>query len=371
MPLEDSGIGQEAPLCDIKRPPTSRSQTGRVATPPWEADVIRMVSALAIALVLASARIAGAQSATPSDTTSHAPASPTPSASPTISPPKVTGYVQARATVERKIGLTATVNRVRLGADGSLPNRFTYRVMVEYEASGTVRTAAVVSLRDAYIRWTRDWLAVQAGQFKTPFSRNFVTSLSLLETTDRPAVVDTLATKRDIGVMAEYLPRPEASLSLGVFNGEGQNLPANRDSTVLLVSRAVLRPIAQLSVGASGAAYQSDSTRWGFEASYEDRGAIVRAEWIAQHRRGHSPNDEGWYVLGGYRVVPWAQLVVMQEDLIRDYIGPTARNRATTVGANLDLGAGRTRLTVEYVARRSGPAQTSRRTGIAQLQVRF
>jgi phosphate-selective porin len=336
-----------------------------------EASVNRTVSALAVVLVLAAARAAGAQSAAPPDTTPHVPAPSAAPASPTISPPKLTGYMQARATVEKEIGLTATLNRVRFGAEGSLPNRFAYRVMVEYEASGNARTAAGVSLRDAYIRWTRDGLAVQAGQFKTPFSRNFVTSLSLLETVDRPAVVDTLATKRDIGVMAEYLPRPEASLSLGVFNGEGQNLPANRDSTVLFVSRAVLRPMAQLSVGASGAAYESDSTRWGFEASYEEHGAIVRGEWIAQHRRSHGPNDEGWFVLGAMRVVPWVQLVVMQEDLIRSYIGPAARNRATTVGANLDLGAGRTRLTVEYVARRSGPAQTSRRQGIAQLQVRF
>src|SRR5262249_60101973 len=141
-------------------------------------------------------RTAGAAPATPPDPTSHAPASPTPSASPTISPPKVTGYVQARATVERKIGLTATVNRVRLGADGSLPNRFTYRVMVEYEASGTVRTAAVVSLRDAYIPWTRDWLAVQAGQVKTPFSRNLVTHPPPPQTTAPPAAAGTPPPKR-------------------------------------------------------------------------------------------------------------------------------------------------------------------------------
>jgi hypothetical protein len=334
-----------------------------------EASVNRTVPALAIFLVLAAAHTAHAQSAAPPDTTPRAPAPP--AASPAISPPRLTGYVQARATVEKRIGLTATVNRVRFGADGSLPNRFSYRVMVEYEASGNARTAAGVSLRDAYIRWTHDWLAVQAGQFKTPFSRNFVTSLSLLETVDRPAVVDTLATKRDIGVMAEYLPRPEASLSLGVFNGEGQNLPANRDSTVLFVSRAVVRPIAQLSLGASGAAYESDSTRWGFEANYEQQGALLRAEWIAQHRRGHSANDEGWFVLGGMRVVPWAQLFAQWEDFKRPFMGPGFRMRAATVGANLDLGASRTRLSIEYVERRAGPTQTHRRTGIAQLQVRF
>jgi hypothetical protein len=217
----------------------------------------------------------------------------------------------------------------------------------------------------------RATLAVQAGQFKTPFSRNFVTSLTLIETVDRPSVVDTLATKRDLGAMVEYLPRPEASLSLGVFNGEGQNLPANRDSTVLVVSRAVVRPLSQVSLGASGAAYEGDSTRWGFEASVEQHGALLRAEWIAQHRRGHSANDQGWFVLGGMRVLPWAQLVAQWEDFKRPFMGPGFRMRATTIGANLDLGASRTRLSLEYVDRRSGVTQAHRRTGLAQLQVRF
>jgi hypothetical protein len=71
------------------------------------------------------------------------------------------------------------------------------------------------------------------------------------------------------------------------------------------------------------------------------------------------------------RVVPWAQLVAMQEDLLRPHLGFGARIRATTFEANLDLGASRTRLSLAYVARRAGPQQTSRSTGIAQLQVRF
>jgi len=317
---------------------------------------------LATLLVLAAAQDAGAQSS------ALPPLAPPGSG---VTAPKLGGYVQARATVEDNVGMTATINRARISADGSLPNRFTYRLMAEFEAGGSARTASTVSLRDAYIRWTRDWLAIQAGQFKTPFSRNYVTSLTVIETVDRPSVVDTLATKRDIGVMAEYLPRPEASLSVGVFNGEGQNLPANRDSTVLFVSRAVFRPISQVSLGASGAAYQSDSTRWGFEGSVEQHGALVRAEWIAQHRRGHNANDEGWFVLGGYRVMPWAQLVAQWEDFKRPFMGPGFRMRAATFGANLDLGASRTRLTIEYVDRQGGPKQTHRRTGIAQLQVRF
>src|SRR5215471_20074607 len=183
----------------------------RPGTPPGdpvgcistEARVIRPASVLATLLVLAAAQDAGAQS-------SALPPLAPPSSG--VTAPKLGGYVQARATVEDNVGMTATINRARISADGSLPNRFTYRLMAEFEAGGSARTASTVSLRDAYIRWTRDWLAIQAGQFKSPFSRNYVTSLTVIETVDRPSVVDTLATKRDIGVMAEYLPRPEASL---------------------------------------------------------------------------------------------------------------------------------------------------------------
>lgn len=41
------------------------------------------------------------------------------------------------------------------------------------------------------------------GQFKTPFTREFITSPADLETADRSTVVDSLAPRRDIGVMAD------------------------------------------------------------------------------------------------------------------------------------------------------------------------
>jgi hypothetical protein len=319
-------------------------------------------------LLLAAPPATDAQTARPDST--PAPATAPAPASPGIAPPKLGGYVQARGTWQERIGSTFSINRARLTGDGSLPNRFTYRFAIEFASGGSARTAATPSLRDAFIRWTRGAFAIQGGQFKTPFSRNFVTSLSLLETIDRPAVVDTLATRRDLGIMGEALWNL-GTLSAGVFNGGGQNIPANGDSTTLIVARGTVRPIAPLSLGASGAAYGSDSTRWGLEASVEQKGWLARGEWIQQHRNHIADDDHGWFVLGAARVVPWLQLVVMQEDLLRPHLGFGARNRATTVETNVDLGASRTRLTVGYIARRSGPAQTSRSIGIAQLQVRF
>ena len=49
-----------------------------------------------------------------------------------------------------------TLNRARAYVEGNLTAGFTYRIMAEYEAGGNASTAASVSLRDAYIRWTRN-----------------------------------------------------------------------------------------------------------------------------------------------------------------------------------------------------------------------
>src|SRR5215467_12712310 len=85
--------------------------------------------------------------------------------------PKLGGYVQARETFQDGPGLTFTVNRARLFVTGSLKQGFSYRGAIEFAAPAA--GLATPSLRDAYIRWTRDWFAATAGQYKTPFSREF------------------------------------------------------------------------------------------------------------------------------------------------------------------------------------------------------
>ena len=49
--------------------------------------------------------------------------------------PRLGGYIQFRETNVSPTGLTATLNRARLSADGTLPMRFSYRVLVEYQAA--------------------------------------------------------------------------------------------------------------------------------------------------------------------------------------------------------------------------------------------
>lgn len=281
--------------------------------------------------------------------------------------PRVSGYVQARETYLTDVGLTGTINRARVAVDGAVADGFSYKVSVELASGGSATTQFAASLRDAYVRWTRAGLAVSAGQFKTPFSRQFITPLADVETANRAAVVDSLSPKRDIGLMATYDAHDQVAVSLGVFNGEGQNVGTNRDSSVLVVARVTARPVDQLTLGADVARYR-DSTRYGFEAGLSQSGLDLRGEYIGQHRLGVGADDTGWLLLAAYRVRPWLQLVAQQEDFQRPSVAASVRDDATTAGVNVELAGGRVRLLADYVSRK-----IATRTGslITQFQVKF
>jgi hypothetical protein len=286
---------------------------------------------------------------------------------PVVAPPRLGGYLQVRETWQHGTGLSTTLNRARLSIDGGLPGHFTYRLMAEYAATSGSGTTGV-SLRDAYLTWTRNALAVTAGQFKTPYSREYLTSITLIETADRSAVVDGLATKRDIGVMAGYGLGSVALLQAGLFNGEGQNSGGNRDSLLLGVGRLSLRPIPELALGANIGRY-ADSTRYGGDLSLELHRVVLRGEYHGQHRSGGGVDDHGWFLLGGFRIMRWAQLVVRQEDFQRPGVAAAAHNRATTLGCNLEAAEARVRILANYVSRRIGGVRSS--TLITQAQLRF
>jgi phosphate-selective porin O/P len=301
---------------------------------------------------------------------------PAPAAASTGSPSsapgvRFTGYLQARETYRDGQGLTGSINRARLAAYGAVATNVTWRIQAEFRTGSTGTGKASVSLQDAYIRYKAGAFGVQVGQFKTPFTREFITSLADVETADRSTVVDSIAPKRDMGIMADYAVGPTATFMLGVFNGEGQNVTANTDSTLLWVGRASARPVAYLTLGTNVARYGSDSTRYGVDASLEYRGAALKGEYIGQHRDGGLLDDKGWYAQGTYKVLPWVQLVLKQEDFRRSEISAALRNRATTGGVTVEFGGGKVRLLADYVSRKIGTPGVRRGQLITQAQVKF
>ena len=286
---------------------------------------------------------------------------------------KLSGYIQARETYQKNVGLTGSINRARLSAAGAVAGEVAWRIQGEFRTGSPGTGSASVSLQDAYIRWTRSLLGIQLGQFKTPFTREFITSLAEVETADRATVVDSLAPKRDIGLMADYSLSGRATIAAGVFNGEGQNVTANRDSTVLGVARITYRPIPFLLLGANAARYFSDSTRYGVDASFEAPWIVLRGEYIGQHRDVlDTDDDSGWYALVAAPVRPWLQPVFKYEWFERSGVAPgTSKNRAWTAAVNLFPWGRATRLTLEYVSRKVGDPGVRRSLGLAQAQVIF
>ena len=295
---------------------------------------------------------------------------------PSSSPPpvKLSGYIQGRETYQENVGLIGTVNRARLTAAGSVAGNFTWRVQGEFRTGNVGTGRASVSLTDGYIRWTQNALGVQLGQFKTPFTWEYITSLSLIETADRATVVDSLAPKRDIGLMADYTVGGRVTISAGIFNGEGQNVTANTDSSALGVARVTYRPIPYLVLGANAARYFADSTRYGVDASVEAPWIILRGEYIGQHRDVlDTDDDNGWYALAAAPLRPWLQPVFKYEWFDRPGIAPAGnlKNRAWTAAVNLYPWGRTTRLTLEYISRKVGEPGVRKSLGLAQAQLIF
>jgi len=313
-----------------------------------------------VLLVFGAAPLAAQQPATP-----VRPAAPS-------SGVRLSGYLQARETWQPEVGLTGTINRARLTAAGGIATAFTWRLQGEFRTGNVGNGKASVSLQDAYIRWKRNDLGIQVGQFKTPFTREFVTPLADLETADRATVVDSLAPKRDIGLLADYDMHQRVQLFAGVFNGEGSNTTSNRDSTVLGVVRSVVRLHRDVTVGANVARYFGDSTRYGADVNYEGPRLTARAEVVAQARDSlGGEHDRGWLVLGAFKIREDVQLVAKYEDFERPALGGGHENHAWTGGVNALVAGPAVRLTFAYVNRTIGKPGRVAETLLGQLQVRF
>ncbi len=286
--------------------------------------------------------------------------------------PRLAGYLQARLSFQKDVGMTATLNRARLQATGTIATAFSYKLQGEFRTGNVGTGKASVSLTDAYIRWSHQALGIQVGQFKTPFSWEYLTSIADIETLDRSTVVDSLATRRDIGLMADYQIGTFVLVSGGVFNGENINVTANRDSTVLGVARVAFKPIPQISFGVSGARWFGDSLRYGADASWQDTRLVVRGEYIGGARDSLDRKDDwGWYGLVGFKIQPAVQLVAKYEDFRREELSPQFKNRAVSLGINTFPVIPSVRLSAFYVSRKVGDPGLRKSQLQTQVQVKF
>ncbi|MCB9604236.1 MAG: hypothetical protein H6720_28270 [Sandaracinus sp.] len=93
------------------------------------------------------------------------------------------------------------------------------------------------------LQW-RPELQFRIGQFRTPFSRQFIMPLFALQLPDRSIVSDYFRANRDTGISAEgQLFGGRAEYRVGVYNGNGINAGGNDNTKVMVLGRVAVAPL--------------------------------------------------------------------------------------------------------------------------------
>lgn len=208
---------------------------------------------------------------------------------------------------------------------------------VTFPGAGTVRFASgnrLAELKDAYIDYVK-WpeLSLRAGQFKTPYSRQFLTSSAQFQMVERSPVHRAFIRDRDVGLMVFGAAGSGENAKLieyyaGIFDGEGEN-STNNDKGLLYVGRVAVNPFGEvaytesalkqtedfrLAVGLNAWLHQDDNHRgegddWaiGFDVAIFWCGFFATAEFhYRENDAGGGPDVRivGWSAQAGYFIIP-------------------------------------------------------------------
>ncbi len=242
--------------------------------------------------------------------------------------PALSGYVSGRMT--HADGATGfLLNRGRITVQVGPKPFFGIKIQGDFSGAQTGKlradsTVAGFSLTDAYVQLAppTEWAptgsvlaqlhpAIVVGQFKTPYSLEYLTSFASLKTPDRSQAVDRLSQKRDIGAMAQVGWGRFATLSGAVINGEGPNATSNSDRSQMLMSRLTITPVPILALSAKIANEGADHA-WGYDGRVVWRALTVEGEGLYRKRptSGTTYLDAGGgYALVAYKIFPWLEPV--------------------------------------------------------------
>lgn len=269
--------------------------------------------------------------------------------------PKITlgGFVQGQAEFgeapdSRYIGSDGKpiedrllLRRTRLNVQGSFLEHFDFKLEADFGANGISETANYrAQLTDAFVNWNRYELAnVKMGQFKAPFGFELLASDSKLLTIERSLPIDRLTDARQIGMaLSGAALEKRVGYSAALFNGTSVNNSYNDNDQFMYAGRVHGIPVKtklgeqdlQWSLGLNGLTSQDNGTNgpasvtkagfglpgnvfqgerwaWGADTQLKVGPFELQAEYLhARFNPVTSPSfhGEGWYVLGGYYILP-------------------------------------------------------------------
>lgn len=301
---------------------------------------------------------------------------------------KVGGYVSVRDT-KHGDSTSFSVNRARLTAMIAPLPYLAVRVQADFSGnqSETVSDNTVhgFELTDAYVElaqpvadsltWGQWHPALIVGQFKQPFSLEYLTSYAYLRTTNRAAAIDALTPKRDIGAMAQVQWSRFITADASVTNGQGANARSNPNGLELLVGRVTVTPFPWLALAAKLGNEGTDHIH-GYDGRIEWRDLLIEGEGIHRTRplSGAHQDAGGGYVLGAYKVLPWLQPVLKREWFsdTRQLDGTNTNTQQdwSTVGVNLITPQENLRFLVDWIVKSQRPTTTRNEVDV-QLVANF
>jgi hypothetical protein len=302
---------------------------------------------------------------------------------------KVSGYVSVRDT-RHGDSTSFSVNRARLTAMMAPLPYLAVRVQADFsgnqsETVGSDNTVHGFELTDAYVelaqaaadslKWGQWHPALIVGQFKQPFSLEYLTSFAYLRTANRSTAIDQLTPKRDIGVMGQVQWSHYVTADASVTNGQGANALANPNGLELLIGRLTVTPVPWLALAAKLGNEGTDHVK-GYDARIEWRDLIVEGEGIHRSRPlgGAHQDAGGGYVLAAYKVLPWLEPVFK-----REWFNDTRQSDGTnmdtwqgwsTFGVNLMSPKENLRLVTDWVVKSQRPTHPQNEV-VVQLIANF
>ena len=289
---------------------------------------------------------------------------------------ELSAYTQVRYTHTDEDINEFRIRRARAELKGGILQKINYILQIDAVKSPVLLDAKVEITFSPYAKLT-------FGQFKVPFGLENLTSSSALDTINRSQTVENLCPSRDVGgqgrdiglALSGKFSRIE--YNLGIFNGEGSNR-ADTNEKKDLVARLGFSPFDFLTVSLSH--YQGKSTLFGGDSVVDrDRTGVdiflvheqisIKGEYISA--RDYRADRLGWYVQGGYYLVPGKiQAIVKYDsyDANRDIQGD--RTDVITLGLNWFFSK-MTKLQINYEHHTEGLTGNSENVVLAQFQAGF
>ena len=199
----------------------------------------------------------------------------------------------------------------RLKVNGELDFGLGYFVQTDF-----ARSPALLDARLSYK--IAEYLSVDAGLFKAPFSAEFLIGAPSIDFVNRSQTVSTLAPGRQVGVgLRGGTSDGMFGYRVGVFNGNGRTLSGNDNNRLMYTARVTTRPNVSngfLEVGANlafsednSAGFNGDRLLFGGDFRWTMERLLVSAEAIYADLdpvAGMSRQPFGYQATVGYMLDP-------------------------------------------------------------------